>query len=116
MDIVGGGRGQPCILPNYERIQTGIICYSDVGIQYDIWWWIITSLFIINTIWAIYLAVQMYLTKDNVNKLRQTTIGINILVMIVRLVWLGCIYNGRTPDSIVGGYLVDPLLLTVGRY
>jgi hypothetical protein len=51
----------------------GVICYSDVGIHYDIWWWSMTLGFVGVAVW--YVSYLSYSTPTSVVTLRPTHLG-----------------------------------------
>ncbi len=127
-DLIKGSRYSDCIMTCEQRYKFGYICYSDVGLNYDIWYWFTFLSFFAGFIWSIYctaIIIKSDFINDhdhdkktfcyfNVNP-QSITICVNNIVFLLRLVWLSLIYNGRSPDAIIGGVIVETFLIKLGQ-
>ena len=107
-DIIGA-RGAECNITCAQRYWFDFICYSDVGIFYDIWYWILYFAYIVSFTWTCYCTYMVY-KYDNykITTTPQTfTLFGTILTVILRMIWLIGIYNGKTPDVFNGIVIFD---------
>ena len=112
-----GGRYTECSLSCEESYSTGYLCYSDIPVSYDIWWSFTFFGFVTGFIWSSYcLFVMMKTDKMTIRLTPQyITIIVNMIVQVLRIIWLLCIINGRTPDDIFGGIVLENTLVKLGQ-
>jgi hypothetical protein len=110
---ITGARGAECNITCSQRFLYDFMCYSDVGIYYDLWYWLFYILYIGSFIWSIYCSYIIFKVDNFKLKLSSQNFTIlgTILTLLIRIIWLAGIYNGRTPDVFNGFVIFDAILV-----
>jgi hypothetical protein len=111
LDIIGA-RGAQCNISCAQRFFYEFICYSDVGVYYDIWFWGSCFAYFSVLLWSIYclyMILRIDAFKIKIGPQLMTICGV-IFTGLIRLIWLAGMYNGRTPDVFDGFVIFDVIL------
>ena len=113
--VIGGGRDGVCEISCNVKKSQGYVCYSEVTYHYDIWYGLMLFGFIGTLGWTIKcLLVMLSLEKFKLNT-QFTTMLINCGVLLSRIIWLGCSYDGRVPSVQIGGHIMEKLIISLGQ-
>ena len=112
---ISGMRGVDCNMTAQEMAYYGVFCYSDVGIQYDIWWWFMMTCFSLLFLRSLYIIYIMLLKEKIIFSPQYLVVFACLINTIIRIIFFSTMYNGRTYDAIVGGIVLNSVLLKLGQ-
>ena len=112
------GRNYDCVISCDQRIEYNFLCYTELGFQYDLWWGLLFSgtialfLYSLNSLRYMIRAEPDYKIKFNPQFI---TIGTNIFVSVLKIIWMICIFNGRDNSSVWGGVYLDIVIIKLNQ-
>ena len=108
------GRYDDCIISCDQRYYYKLVCYSEYSYHYDAWW----AFQLMCSIGLLYYSLDSlrYMIRaesDSRPKLNPQfiTIGSNIFISLIKIIWVACIFNGRDDSNIVGGLYLDIVII-----
>ena len=105
-----GGRYDNCDITCDQRLYYKYYCYSDLGSHYDVWWAILLLFAIGLFTYSVYSLYHMIKAEsDSKPKINPQYINVyaTIVISIIKFIWMICTFNGKDPNSIIGGKYMD---------
>ena len=112
------GRYYDCVISCDQRLEYKFSCYTELGFNYDLWWGLLFSgsvfllAYSINSLKYMIRAEPDFKPKFNPQFI---TICSNIIVSILKIIWMACIFNGRDNSSVYGGVYLDIVLIKLNQ-
>ena len=108
------GRYDDCIISCDQRYYYKLVCYSEYGYHYDAWWALFMFGSILAFLYSSYCFICMIKAEsDSKPKFNPQfiTIGSNLFLSFIKIIWMICIFNGKDDNNVIGGIYVDIVII-----